>query len=114
MKHVHYDKVAAQPTTEAGAEGVNVRWLISEDDGAPHFYMRRFEVEPGGRTPHHSHAWEHEVYVLEGKGTLHCEGGEYPFEPDDVIFLAPGEKHYFAADGSTGAVFLCLIPRQQP
>jgi quercetin dioxygenase-like cupin family protein len=114
VKHVHYDQVPAEQTTAAGAAGVRVRWLISAEDGAPNFCMRRFEVEPGGRTPHHSHSWEHEIYVLEGKGILHCEGREHPFQPGDVVYLAPEEEHYFAADEESGAVFLCLIPRGDP
>lgn len=30
-----------------GAAGVKIRWLISAEEGAPHFAMREFEVEPG-------------------------------------------------------------------
>jgi len=110
MKHVHYSEVRAEEVDAPGARDVRVRWLISERDGAPHFYMRRFELEPGGRTPCHTHPWEHEVYVLEGTGTVFADGVEEPFRPGDVVFLPAGEEHYFAADADSGAVFLCLIP----
>ena len=112
MKHVHYDEVESKDASEAGAEGTQVRRLIGEEDGAPTFAMRRFELEPGGRTPRHAHAWEHEVYILEGEGTLYCEGVERPFRPGEAIFLAPQEEHCFMADRGTKAAFLCLIPNQ--
>ena len=30
-----------------GAKGVEIRWLISKDDGADNFAMRMFELKPG-------------------------------------------------------------------
>ena len=62
-----------------GAEGVEVRWLISKDDGAENFAMRMFELGGGGHTPLHTHPHEHEVFVVEGEGVFVCEGQEYPF-----------------------------------
>ena len=112
MKHVHYKEVKDLKATEAGAEGCRVRWLISDKDGAPNFYMRRFELEPGGRTPRHAHPWEHEVYVLEGEGTLLCKGGEELFRPGDVVYIPPGEAHSFTAGPKAPVAFLCLIPKE--
>ena len=89
---------------------MRVRRLISAEDGAPNFCMRRFELAPGGRTPRHTHPWEHEVYVLEGAGTVFGGGAEHRFRPGDAIYVAPGEEHRFAADSRAGTVFLCLIP----
>ena len=111
MKHVHYDEVEAADVTESGAEGVRVRWLIAQGDDAPNFYMRRFELEPGGHTPDHTHAWEHEVYVLEGEGTVFGPDGGEPFHPGDVVYVPPEEQHHFEANRGQPAAFLCLIPR---
>ncbi|MFP4028119.1 MAG: cupin domain-containing protein [Candidatus Brocadiia bacterium] len=110
MKHVHYSDVEAQNVDLEGASGVRVRWLIDDSDGAPNFYMRRFDLEPGGMTPHHEHDWEHEVYILEGSGVAVTEDGERPFEPGDVFFMPGGERHRFRA-GEDGAAFICLIPK---
>ena len=55
MKVQHYTEVAAEQVGEAN--NTTIRWLISKADGAPNFYMRLFEVGPGGSTPHHEHAW---------------------------------------------------------
>ena len=113
MKHVHYDEVESKDASEAGATATRVRWLINKEDGAPTFCMRRFELEAGGRTPRHGHEWEHEVYILEGTGTLHFEGEERAFRPGDVIFLAPHENHCFLANRDEQVVFLCLIPNPE-
>jgi quercetin dioxygenase-like cupin family protein len=110
MKHVHYDEVEPKPVSEAGAQGVRVRWLISAEDGAPNFYMRRFELAPGGSTPRHAHGWEHEVYILEGDGSVFHEGREHPFCPGDVIYVPPEEEHAFRA-GKGSVALLCLIPK---
>lgn len=110
MKHVHFDEVASEEVHVPGAEGVEVRWLVSDADGAPNFYMRRYELAPGGRTPRHRHAWEHEVYILEGQGVVFGNGVENRFRPGDVMFIPPQEEHYFAAQ--TPVAFLCLIPKE--
>jgi quercetin dioxygenase-like cupin family protein len=112
MKHVHFDEVENRPAAEAGAEGVTVRWLIGPEDGAPSFYMRRFEVSPGGKTPQHTHAWEHEVYVLEGEGTMFFEGAERQFRQGDVVYVPADKEHCFRADAGVKVAFLCMIPKQ--
>ena len=60
------------------APGAVMRILAGPDEGAPSFVMRLFEIEPGGGTPHHSHAWEHELFVVEGNGVLKSGNTERP------------------------------------
>ncbi len=110
MKHVHYDQVEAEPVSEAGAHGVRIRWLIGSKDAPPNFYMRRFEISPGGSTPRHSHAWEHEVYILEGEGSVLNKGREDAFHAGDVIYVPPDEEHAFRA-GKVSVALLCLVPK---
>jgi quercetin dioxygenase-like cupin family protein len=110
VKHVHYDEVASKQVTEPGAEGTRVRWLIGPQDGAPGFYMRRFELAPNGCTPRHTHAWEHEVYVLEGEGTVSCGVESRPFRAGDAIYVAPEELHSFRAGTHAPVAFLCMVP----
>jgi len=93
-----------------GAAGVAIRWLIGEKDGAPNFAMRMFEVQPGGHTPLHTHPHEHEVFIVEGTGTFVCDGGEYPFEAEHVIFVPGGREHCFKNTGDGLMRFLCIIP----
>ncbi len=93
-----------------GVRGVSKQQLISMADGAPVFTMRRFTVKPGGYTFHHTHDFEHEVYVLEGKGVVFKDGQEVPFYKDYVIFVEPNEIHQFKNTGDDDLVFLCIIP----
>lgn len=109
MKHVNYADVPAEKV-EQGAEGVTIRWLITEKDGAENFVMRHFEIAPGGHTPEHRHAWEHEVFILAGEGAVLSEDAEEPFGPGDVIFMPSGEKHRFRNTGEEPVRMLCLIP----
>lgn len=111
MKIVHYERVESAPVEVEGAVGCTIRLLIDQSDGAPNFDMRRFEVAPGGYTPKHTHAHEHEVYVLEGSGVV-LEGDEQrPLRAGVTVYVAPWESHQFRNTGTTPLEFLCLIPR---
>jgi quercetin dioxygenase-like cupin family protein len=110
MKIVHYSDVPAAPVTAAGSVGVQIRWLIAKDDGAPHFAMRHFEIEPGGQTPQHHHPWEHEVYVLEGEGVVSISGKETTIGPGMAVFIPEHEPHCFMNKTNKPFRFLCVIP----
>jgi len=110
VKVTRSSDIAKKPVEMEGAEGVEIRWLISKDDGAGNFAMRMFEVRPGGCTPLHRHPHEHEVFVLAGEGVFVCEGQEYPFGGEYVIFVPGGEEQQFRNTGEGTLRFLCLIP----
>ena len=110
MKISHYSEIASEPVAEPGASGVTIRWLITDKDGQTDFCMRHFEVAPNGYTPAHEHSWEHQVYILEGEGTVLDGDQRRPFKRGDVVFVPPGAKHQFTNTGDTTAQFLCLIP----
>jgi len=112
MRIFRWRDVEAQKAEE-GAEGVNVRWLLTKDHGAENFYMRLFEMEPEGHTPLHSHPWEHEVFILEGEGVVLGGGKDAEFHKGDVIFIPAGETHQFRNSGKETVRFLCLIPAVQ-
>ena len=92
------------------APGVLRRVVIGADDGAPTFVMRVFEVKPGSSTPFHSHSWEHEVFILSGKGIVKGEGKEKPIAEGTVVFVAPNEEHCFTNTSSDVLRFICVIP----
>ncbi|MFC2056162.1 cupin domain-containing protein [Chloroflexota bacterium] len=105
-------KVSKCHETKATLElpGVLKHEVINADDGAPNFCMRVFELEPGSSTPSHSHWWEHEVYVLSGRGVVKGEQGETQIEKDSIVFVPPDEHHYFANNSSEVLRFICVIP----
>ena len=90
--------------------GVVKREVITADDGAPHFCMRVFELEPGSSTPSHSHWWEHEVFILSGRGVVVSEQGETQIAKDSVVFVPPNEQHCFVNNSNEPLRFICVIP----
>ena len=110
MKAVRTEEVPAQSVTDGGAREVTVRWLISRPEGAPNFAMRVFEIAPGGCTPQHEHAWEHEVYILAGETEVVGEAGATALAAGDAVLVLPGERHQFRNAGRTPARMLCMIP----
>jgi quercetin dioxygenase-like cupin family protein len=110
MRIKQLTEVPANEVTMEGAQACKVRWLIGEKDQAPTFAMREFEVAPGGHTPKHFHDYEHEVYVLAGRGTIVDGDREHPLAAGDVVFVAPNDVHQFKNSGSEPMRFLCLIP----
>jgi len=110
VKHVHYTEVELEEPEEKGIKDVKVRWAISKKDGAENFAMRVFEIQPGGYTPLHQHDWEHEVFVLEGRGIAKDKQDEKPFKKGDIFFIPPMEWHQFCSTGNEILKFICLIP----
>ena len=112
MKHVHYTDVELEEPTEEGIKDMKVRWLISKKDGAENFAMRLFEIKPGAHTPLHQHDWEHEVFIVEGKGATRDKNNEKQFNQGDVIYVPPMEWHQFVNLGNETLKFLCIIPNK--
>ncbi len=109
-KVAHFTQVEEQVFEEPSARGLKVRWLITREDGAENFAMRLFELEPQGYSPHHTHDWEHEVYVLEGRGVIKIGDVEHEVEPGYFAFIPPNEPHSIINRGDKPLRFLCLIP----
>ena len=69
-----------------GARKANVRYLLEKSAGASHFYLRYYVVEEGGHTPLDRHGYEHEVFVLEGRGVMVSEDREIQTKSGDTIY----------------------------
>lgn len=110
MKVVQYEQLESTPVEMDGAAGCRIRCLIGEPDGAPSFSMRQFDVAPGGYTPKHAHAHEHEVFVLEGAGVVAEGDVEHLLSPGTAVFVPPNQVHQFRNTGPGPLKFLCLIP----
>jgi len=92
------------------APGVVMHVVAGPDDGAPTFVMRVFEIQPGSATPHHSHPWEHEVFVVSGKGALRSGDAERPLTEGDAALVLPDEPHSFANTGNDIFRVICVVP----
>jgi len=107
------NEMNASPVDMEGADRVSMAMMVGREDGAPHFSMRQFRVDPGGHTPHHSHDYEHEVFVLEGQGDVLLEGERRPIRAGDVIYVPADQEHQFRAAAGSGLRFLCLVPAER-
>lgn len=110
MKKVNKKNVKG--TSPEGTKGVDFKPLIAMEFEAPHFYMRFFDIAPGGHTPKHSHEWEHEVYVLEGRGKIVLRDREEKLVEGDAMLVEPNEIHQFVNDSRGSFQLICVIPRQ--
>jgi len=110
FKAVHFSEVVNE---DAGEPGVKIRWLIKREEGAPNFAMRYFELEPEAESPHHSHGWEHEVFILDGQCNVFCDGQEKTVSEGYVVYIPPKSVHHFANIGESRLRFLCLVPHKK-
>ena len=78
--------------------------LISLDDNPPTCTMTYSEIPPGQTSAHHIHAWEHEIYIIDGSGTLICDGKEYPVKEGDAIFIPGNVDHYTLNSADQGVI----------
>ena len=95
---------------EANASAVEMKILLGSDEGAPNFVMREFAIERGGHTAYHTHEWEHEVYVLDGKGAIKQGDKEYPVKKGSFALIKPNEEHQFLNKGDGVFRFICVVP----
>jgi len=96
-----------------GAAGVYKQIPISKADGTPTFSFRVFTIEPGGHTPHHTHAFEHLNYIIEGRGIVLDQDIENKIKKGDFVMVPPGEKHqYINTSTSKPLVLICAVPKE--
>ncbi|MCE5302994.1 MAG: cupin domain-containing protein [Planctomycetaceae bacterium] len=110
MKILPCQRVETAPVDSSDAVGCRMCCLIGPNDAAPSFSMRLFEIAPGGHTPKHSHAHEHEAFILEGEAAVFGGDREQPVQQGAAVFIPPNELHQFRNTGTGTLKFLCLIP----
>lgn len=69
--------------------------------------------EPGARTAWHTHPLGQTLIVTAGCGWVQREGGaKEAIHPGDVVWFAPGEKHWHGATATTGVTHLAIQERK--
>ena len=72
------------------------------------FSLVRFKN--GGRTNWHRHPGEQILYILEGEGRAGNETQEWAdLKPGDLIYAAPGEKHWHGAMPACSLTHISII-----
>ena len=110
MYKVNIDEIPEEGINRAYKPGVAIRFLILEEFGAPNFEMRYFELEKDCVTSLDLHDFEHEVFVLKGRGRVLIEGEEYDLRPNDAILIEGNEQHQLKQEGDETFGFLCIVP----
>ena len=65
--------------------------------------------EPGARTAWHAHPVGQTLVVTAGLGWVQREGGPVEeIRPGDVVWIAPGEKHWHGATATTAMIHIAI------
>lgn len=112
MYIVNINNVELKELKKGDAVKTYVKYLLDRDVGAKKFFLRYYVVEKGGKTPLDKHPYEHEIYVLSGKGAILREDKGVPrltpIGPGDSIFVASNEVHQLINIGDEPLTFLCV------
>ena len=104
-------------TNEEKTKSGNSIWrLLSEEIGVPNFELRYFEIPVRGQTSYGKHPWEHEVYIIKGRGvvkgkTLNGKSYKKKVQVEDAIYIACNEEHQFLNNGDKPFGFICVCPK---
>jgi quercetin dioxygenase-like cupin family protein len=103
----------SQPSSKGPAEyftgTVRVDPLINAPDPA-RIFGALVTFEPGARTAWHTHPLGQTLIVTAGSGLVQRWGG--PIEeirPGDVVWIAPGEKHWHGAAPTTAMSHIAIV-----
>lgn len=68
--------------------------------------------EPGARTAWHAHALDQTLVVTAGCGRVQRWGGTIEeIRPGDVVWIAPGEKHWHGAAPTTAMTHIAVVEK---
>lgn len=105
----HINDLFGSKVDNPEAKSAVMKVLIGPDQGWGDHVMRVFEIEAGGFTPRHAHAWPHINYVLEGEGLLFLNGKENPISAGSYAYVPGGEMHQFQNTGNQSLKFICIV-----
>lgn len=88
MKIVNSKDILPVVMNNEMVKNVAGRVMIGKEDGAKNFCMRMFEMDKDGYTPRHTHDWEHEIFVIAGKGEVFIEDKWHPATTGSIKTLS--------------------------
>ncbi len=110
MHIVNIDEIPEKSVNKNYMDGVSIYYLIVEEFGAPNFEMRYFELKKGAKTSLDKHYYEHEVFVVKGRGKAVIDGKEYILRPGDDVLIEPNEVHQIFNNSQIPFGFICVVP----
>lgn len=107
MKIISYKEIEAKEVE--GVSKLKIRWLNTE--GSSNFAVRHCEIESEGYSQYHSHPWEHEIFVLEGEGSVVGSKETKPIGAGDSISIPSEEIHQIKNVSKKTLKIVCIIPK---
>ncbi len=95
MKVIHTKDAQPQRGTTFTGTAVLERLLDAQREGGLSVSVVRFQ--DGARTYWHTHPGEQVLIILDGDGRVGTEEQEIEVHSGDVVYAAPGEKHWHGA-----------------
>jgi quercetin dioxygenase-like cupin family protein len=86
--------------------------ILAIKDGVPTVVSLYHDHKPGESSKHHSHEWEHQVYITRGTGVVWVDGHEYPIREGDFILVPPNSTHHFKNTGSSILSRITFNPKE--
>jgi quercetin dioxygenase-like cupin family protein len=109
-------RCGSQPSGAGPAEYFTGRVRIDPMSAAPDpapFACASVTFEPGARTAWHTHPLGQALIVTAGCGWAQSEGGPVEtIRTGDVVWFAPGERHWHGATARTGMSHISIAPVQ--
>ena len=105
-------RVGSQPSAKGSSDwftgNVRIDPLFQSPDPA-HISCAQVTFEPGARTAWHAHPLGQTLIVTSGCGWAQREGGIIEeIRPGDVVWFAPGEKHWHGATSKTAMTHIAI------
>lgn len=97
----------------AAWRGVARHALVGERGETAPFHVRYFEIAPGGYSTRETHAHEHVVIPLRGRGVALLGGRRVEVGFGDVVYIAPNDPHQFRNPTDEPFGFLCIVPARR-
>ena len=86
-------------------------WMQAASVPQPGAGLFRALFEPGARTNWHTHPEGQFLFVVTGSGRAGSEGGPVvELSAGDVVFFAPGERHWHGAGPETFMIHIAITP----
>lgn len=108
-------RIGSRPSAEGPADWFTGRVRVDPLFDAPEparGFGATVTFEPGARTAWHTHPLGQTLVVTAGCGWVQREGGPVEtIRPGDVVWFAPGGKHWHGATATTGMTHLAIQER---
>jgi quercetin dioxygenase-like cupin family protein len=102
---------SAKGSSDYFSGSVRIDPLVEAPDPA-RVFAATVTFEPGARTAWHTHPLGQTLIITSGRGRAQRWGGPVEeIHPGDVVWIAPGEKHWHGASETTAMTHIAIQER---